>query len=671
MNCERFHNLMFEYTDGTLRQAHRAEVDAHLETCASCRTALAEERAFAGHVRQAFEREAARLKVSPHLHLKVKAALAVKPVTLLGTIARIFMNRRKTFLKVAVAASIVVVLAFLGLSSFPPLLMRQYGHEVPRPFSAPESSSTPAQAGRQVGYVVPQTYSPPAPHRMPGQAGQIALSLGSGVSKAVGDSVQSAPRLDAVRPQSAPFNTENYNLIVENQFLESKNNPLSTFSIDVDTAAYANMRRFIIAGQKPPKDAVRIEELINYFSYEYPQPAGEHPFTVTTEAAQCPWNKEHTLVLIGLQSKRIPVETLPPNNLVFLLDVSGSMDEPEKLPLLQSAFKMLTRQLRPVDRVAIVVYAGNAGLVLDSTAGDRKDSILAAIEKLEAGGTTAGGEGVQLAYTIAKQNFLKGGNNRVILATDGDFNVGASSDAELVRMIEEKRKEGIYLSVLGFGTGNLKDSRMEQLADKGNGNYAYIDNILEAKKVLVNELGATLLTVAKDVKLQIEFNPATVKAYRLIGYENRLLAKEDFNDDTKDAGEMGAGHSVTALYELMPADSTQTVSRVDDLKYQASTVKPSSELMTVKIRYKKPDSDTSTLLTKVLDAPATTATSMSENLGFAGAVAEFGMLLRDAQFKGAASYEDVLARAKAAKGKDDNGNRAEFIRIVEQAELLK
>jgi Ca-activated chloride channel family protein len=469
------------------------------------------------------------------------------------------------------------------------------------------------------------------------------------------------------------YNTEEYDKINDNEFKEVKNNALSTFSIDVDAASYSNVRRFIMQGSLPPKDAVRVEEMINYFSYDYPQPKGDDPFSITMEMAGCPWNKEHKLVHIGLQGKEIAVDKLPSSNLVFLLDVSGSMDEPNKLPLLKSALELLTDQLRPEDHVSIVVYAGAAGVVLPSTPGNRKDKIKDALEELQAGGSTAGGAGILLAYKIAKENFIKGGNNRVILATDGDFNVGVSSDGELVRMIEEKREEGVFLTVLGFGTGNYKDSKMEQLADKGNGNYAYIDNLLEAKKVLVKEMGATLNTIAKDVKIQVEFNPAFVKSYRLVGYENRVLANEDFNDDKKDAGDMGAGHAVTALYEIIPAGSSENTADVNPLKYQVSTLtaeaKASSEVMTVKFRYKEPDGKTSKLITQTVnDRPFTV--QASENFRFSAAVAEFGMLLRDSKFKGNSSYKDLLAMAKEAKGKDEEGYRAEFIRLVEMSELL-
>ena len=470
------------------------------------------------------------------------------------------------------------------------------------------------------------------------------------------------------------FNTEEYSRIYENRFLEVVQNPLSTFSIDVDPASYANVRRFLNYGQMPPKDAVRIEEMINYFDYDYPLPDDGRPFSVITDASPCPWNNGHRLVRIGIKGKEIPRDKLPPTNLVFLIDVSGSMQSPDKLPLLKSAFKMLVNQLRPADRIAIAVYASSEGLALPSTSGKNKKAILDVLDKLEAGGCTAGAAGIQLAYRTAKENFIKGGNNRVILATDGDFNVGVSSTSELIRMIEQKREEGIFLSVLGFGSGNLKDSRMEQLADKGNGNYAYIDNITEAKKVLVNQMAGTLFTIAKDVKIQVEFNPARVKAYKLIGYENRMLNKEDFNDDKKDAGELGVGHTVTALYELVPAGSKEKISKVDDLKYQKVAPKPNSnfsgELMTVKLRYKDPDGQTSKLISKPVRDDDGEMAKMPQDLRFASAVAEFGLLLRDSEHKGSSSYRQVLELARSSRGNDTEGYRAEFIKLVEAASQL-
>jgi len=432
------------------------------------------------------------------------------------------------------------------------------------------------------------------------------------------------------------------------------------------------------SGQLPTEGAVRIEEMINYFSYEYAQPTGKDPFAVFTELAICPWNTRHQLVLISLQGKKIDVSELPPSNLTFLIDVSGSMMTPDRLPLVQASLKLLVDQLRPQDRVAIVAYAGNAGLVLASTPGNRKISIKEAIDRLEAGGSTAGGAGIQLAYKIAKENFNKEGNNRVILCTDGDFNVGASSDNALERMIEEERKSGVYLTVLGYGTGNYQDAKMQKLADKGNGNHAYIDGISEAKKVLINEFGGTLFTIAKDVKLQVEFNPAKVKGYRLIGYENRMLAKEDFNDDKKDAGDLGSGHTVTALYELIPPGvDIPEASSVDSLRYQvllsATTTeqaKFADEVMTIKLRYKQPNSDNSLLLSHPVKAKPVLIEQATDNFQFAAAVASFGMLLRNSDYKGNASYHFTKSLAQKAVGRDTEGYRKEFIQLVDAASAI-
>ena len=469
-------------------------------------------------------------------------------------------------------------------------------------------------------------------------------------------------------------NTENYSTIHENIFLQTVNNPLSTFSIDVDAASYSNMRRFINNGQRPPKDAVRIEEMVNYFNYDYAQPTGDHPFAIHTEISFAPWNEKHKLVHIGLQGKKIPTENLPASNLVFLLDVSGSMNSANKLPLLKSALKMLVENLRDEDKVSIVVYAGAAGMVLPPTRGTDKHTILGAMDKLQAGGSTAGGAGIKLAYKVAKENFVDGGNNRIILATDGDFNIGESSDAAMERLIEEKRKDGVFLTVLGFGMGNYKDSKMEILADKGNGNYAYIDNIQEARKVLVNEFGGTLFTIAKDVKLQIEFNPTKVQAYRLIGYENRMLKNEDFNDDKKDAGELGSGHTVTALYEVIPVGVESSFIPVDKLKYQTTTVtkdaSKNNEILTVKFRYKEPDGAVSKLIVHPLKDKSIDLDRTSNNFRWSAAVAEFGMLLRESEFMSNSSYQQVVSLAEGAKGDDKEGYRTEFIGMVKSFGLV-
>lgn len=470
-------------------------------------------------------------------------------------------------------------------------------------------------------------------------------------------------------------NTESYDFIKENTFSDALKVPLSTFSIDVDTASYSNVRRFLTDLELPPPDAVRIEEMINYFPYDYPLPRGNKAFSISTEISACPWAPEHHLVLIGLKGKDIEPENLPPSNLVFLVDVSGSMNDPDKLPLLIESFKLLTHELHPGDRVAIVVYAGSAGLVLPSTGDKNKKTIIGALDRLKAGGSTAGGEGIILAYDIAEKHFLKEGNNRVILATDGDFNVGPSSDAAMVRLIEEKRKKGIFLTALGFGMGNYKDSKMEKLADTGNGNYFYIDSILEAKKVLVNDLRKTLFTIAKDVKIQVEFNPFKVKSYRLLGYENRLMAAKDFDDDTKDAGEIGAGHTVTALYEIIPWSKHEARKKKVELRYQQTQLKAaasgSPELMNVKIRYKKPGGTKSTLVSRAVTKTVTPIEKTSADFRFASSVAEFGLLLRNSENKGNSSLKSVLDRAGGALAEDKYGYRKEFIKLVKIAGDIK
>ena len=468
---------------------------------------------------------------------------------------------------------------------------------------------------------------------------------------------------------------EEYNHVSENRFLSAKETPLSTFSVDVDAASYSNMRRFINQGQLPPKDAIRTEELVNYFSYDYAKPTGVDPVRITTEVGVCPWNEKHRLVRIGLKAKEIPTANLPESNLVFLIDVSGSMFGPTRLDLVKSSLKLLVNNLREKDKVAIIVYAGSAGEKLPSTSGSDKQKIREALDELQAGGSTAGGEGIRLAYKIARKNFIKGGNNRVILCTDGDFNVGVSSKEGLESLIEEERKSGVFLTVLGYGMGNYKDNKMQALAEKGNGNHAYIDNIQEANKVLVNEFGGTISTVAKDVKLQIEFNPAQVEAYRLIGYESRLLNKEDFNDDAKDAGEMGAGHVVTAFYEVVPVGvKSDYAGKVDDLKYQKVDDKKqrvytnSDELLTVKLRYKQPDKDVSKKIELVVKDDK--KNQVSPDFHFASAVAMYGQLLSDSDFKADASYEKVVALAKKGLNNDERGYRREFIRLVEAASGL-
>lgn len=482
------------------------------------------------------------------------------------------------------------------------------------------------------------------------------------------------PGIMASRMYADGMNAEEYKEIAENNFKTVSESPLSTFSIDIDAASYSNMRRYINKSELPPADAIRTEELINYFSYDYPQPTGNDPVKITTEVGACPWNVKHRLVRIGLKAKEIPTDKLPVSNLVFLIDVSGSMYGPQRLGLVQSSLKLQVNNLRDEDRVAIVVYSGSAGEKLPSTSGSDKQKIREAIDELTAGGSTAGGAGIKLAYKIAKQNFVKGGNNRIILCTDGDFNVGVSSDEGLEKLIEQERKSGVFLTVLGYGMGNYKDSKMQVLAEKGNGNHAYIDNLQEANRVLVNEFGATMHTVAKDVKLQIEFNPSQVEAYRLIGYESRLLKDEDFNNDAKDAGEMGAGHTVTAFYEVVPAGvKSDFTGKVDDLKYQKTKPTPavtnnSKELLTVKLRYKAPDGNTS----KKIEQPLIDdkKEKVSSDFRFASAVAMFGQLLRDSDFKGDATYDKVISLAKTSLDNDEKGYRREFIRLAETAEGL-
>ncbi len=469
---------------------------------------------------------------------------------------------------------------------------------------------------------------------------------------------------------------EAYARIVENEFKSPVQEALSTFSIDVDTASYANVRRMINEGRLPPPDAVRIEELLNYFAYDYPQPEGADPFAVAMEVVRCPWNAGNRLVRIGIKGREMDSAKRPPSNLVFLVDVSGSMNESNKLPLVVEGLKMLAERLGENDKVAIVVYAGNEGLALASTRGDQKDAILGALDRLQAGGSTNGGAGIVLAYKLAQENFIKGGTNRVILCTDGDFNVGVTDDGSLTRLIEEKRKSGVFLSVLGFGTGNYQDAKMEQLADHGNGNYAYIDTPNEARKVLVEQMSGTLVTIAKDVKIQVEFNPSQVAGYRLIGYENRVLAKEDFNDDTKDAGEIGAGHTVTALYEIVPGGSPVPVVDVDDLKYQAPAKllaegEAARELLTVKLRFKAPDADTSVKREYPVTDAGRDYAEASADTKFAAAVAAYGMLLRGSKFAGSVTLAGVIELAEAGLGDDPNGYRREFVDLARRAKQLR
>lgn len=469
-------------------------------------------------------------------------------------------------------------------------------------------------------------------------------------------------------------NREEYNHNAENRFKSPVKDPLSTFSIDVDAASYSNIRRFINQGEMPPKDAVRIEEMINYFNYNYPKPTGNDPVRITTEVGICPWNKTHRLVQIGLKAREIESKNLPASNFVLLIDVSGSMFGPTRLELVKSSLRLLVNNLREKDRVAIITYCGDARVALPSTPGNEKQKIKDALETLTAGGSTAGGAGIKEAYRIAQKNFIAQGNNRIILCTDGDFNVGASSETELENLIESKRKSGIFLTVLGYGMGNYKDNKMQILAQKGNGNHAYIDNIQEANKVLVNEFGSTMYAVAKDVKLQVEFNPAKVQSYRLVGYETRILNNEDFNDDTKDAGEMGAGHTVTVLYEIIPTGISGNIpGSIDPLKYQTETnintqTSNSSELLTVKLRYKTPEEEKSKKIEKSVTDMG--KDNVSPDFRFASAVAMFAQLLKDSDFKGEATYDKVIETANKGLSFDPEGYRAEFVRLVQSAKGL-
>lgn len=467
----------------------------------------------------------------------------------------------------------------------------------------------------------------------------------------------------------AAHNTEEYSYNPENAFMAVADAPLSTFGADVDTASYANIRRMVLEGERIPEDAVRIEEMLNYFYYDYPEPKGEEPFSVTTRVSQCPWNKKHDLLQIGMQAKKLDESKLSKSNLVFLLDVSGSMDAPDKLDLVKRAFLMLTENLGPEDTISIVTYASDDRVVLDGVSGENKTKIMSAIENLWAGGSTAGSKGIETAYELAGKHFIKGGNNRVILATDGDLNVGVTSEGDLARLIQEKKNSGVYLSVLGFGTGNIKDNKMEALADHGNGQYAYVDSLAEAKKVLVEEMGGTLFTVAKDVKFQVEFNPSRVKGYRLIGYENRLMEAQDFDDDTKDGGEIGAGHRVTALYELIPADSEEEMRGVE-LKYQQDEGQSretglDGEWLTVKVRYKEPDADVSRLLEYPVRDDSFFV-DMPEDMIFASCVAETGMLLKQSEYAGDSSYEDVINRLKGLERVREDDYSEEFLYLVKR-----
>ena len=543
-----------------------------------------------------------------------------------------------------------------------------YGTQKRKDLTGSVATMAPAQklqgrvAGVAVGKAERRRRTAPSPSYAPDQ-----MDLAGSPPPAVSYDREVLP----ARPEAGAGDT--YANIQENAFRLVAKEPLSTFSLDVDNASYSNVRRFLNEGQLPPRDAVRVEEMLNYFHYQLPAPpaTSPDPVRISAELSECPWAPGHQLARIGIQARQVETAQLPPANLVFLVDVSGSMMGPDRLPLVQAGLKLLVRQLRPQDHVALVAYAGAAGLVLPPTPGSQPQVILDAIDRLEAGGSTAGGAGLRLAYSTASQFFKKEGNNRVILATDGDFNVGESSDEAMEQLIVQQRETGVFLTVLGCGRGNLRDSRMELLADKGNGNYAYLDNLDEARRTLVAQFGGTLFTVAKDVKLQIEFNPARVADYRLIGYENRLLANEDFNNDRKDAGELGAGHTVTALYELVPVGTEKPL--IDPLKYQLPQPKagsPAAEILTVKLRYKEPQGSKSKLLAQPLAGAAVAIAQASADQQFAAAVAEFGLLLRQSEQRGTATYATAAQLAQAGRGPDADGYRAELLRLVKLAEGL-
>jgi Ca-activated chloride channel family protein len=660
------------YALGELPARERAEVEACLAESEALRRELEEIHSTVAALRDA-------LAAEPHVELSPQQRAAIeeqaqKARVVRFPMARILFGPRA----LAIAASLVVV-ALGSWTTFqsrrsadlPPVQPRTFGAQpvVPPalPTIAPPASLAGGPGGIEggvVGGVVGGTIDRSALERL--------RSLGyvqGGEARHVAPI--EVPPEGSIRSPSAEFTTEAYDHIGDNPFILVSQDPRSTFSVDVDTASYSIVRRFLTGGTLPPKDAVRIEELVNYFRYDYASPAGPEPFAVHMETASCPWKPDHRLVRIGIKGRELPRGERPPANLVFLLDVSGSMHAANKLPLVQAAMKLLVNELGRKDRVAIVVYAGAEGLALPSTSIESKAAIVDVLDRLEAGGTTHGSAGLKLAYETAEKHFIKGGVNRVILATDGDFNVGITNQGELIRLIEEKAKSGVLLTALGFGMGNLKDSTLEKLADHGNGNYAYIDTLWEARKVLVDQIGATLVTIAKDVKLQLEFNPSAVKAFRLIGYENRVLAHQDFNDDGKDAGDIGAGHTVTALYEVVPAGGDVEVPGVDPLKYQEPS-RPgarakSDEVLTLKLRHKLPEGDKSALMEVTLRDERRAFEGASTDFRFAAAVASFGMVLRDSPYRGAANLDKTLKWAKASLGDDDGSLRAEFVTLVDRA----
>jgi Ca-activated chloride channel homolog len=637
------------YALGDLDDEERSAVEPLIAAFPDTRREVEEIRAAAAALREAFA-SAPRHELTPEQRLAIEAVAARQPVTIMRSGRRV---AGPLWLAAMLAAAAAVVIAI----SMPSLLRARVAR-VQEPFAVAPSSTVAAVT--------------PAPRPTTGTPSQKQVEQLEGLGYVGGD--KSVDDLQGVRAPSAPFNTEAYDHTPENPFVLVAQDPRSTFSVDVDTASYAIVRRFLNGGELPPKDAVRIEELVNYFPYAYAPPTDGRPFAVHMDTVACPWKPAHRLVRVALKGRDIPRGERPPANLVFLLDVSGSMAEPNKLPLVKAAVRLLVNELGPRDRVAIVVYAGAEGLALASTPATERAAILSAIELLSPGGATHGSAGIRLAYETATANFIKGGVNRVILATDGDFNVGVTSQGALVRLIEEKAKTGVFLTALGFGRGNLKDSTLEKLADHGNGNYAYIDGLAEARKVLVEQVGATLVTIAKDVKLQIEFNPRQVKAFRLVGYENRVLAHQDFNDDKRDAGDIGAGHTVTAFYELVPVGAPLSVPGVDPLKYQQAPRPPAGsdtgELLTLKLRYKQSDAEQGSLIEVPLRESNKAFRDAPADFRFAAAVAAFGMTLRDSPHRGDADLAKVLEWAKAGLGEDKEGIRAEFLQLVEKARTL-
>src|SRR6266403_3459906 len=691
------------YALDELDEPERSAISRAVAESAEAQRYLDEIRALARALKSEF---AAEIEKEP----PVLSSLTESALELAQSSGRTELSRTLTdihddawFWSIARPLAIAAVLALLAVVSVVAIFsLRREGVQVAqsewarlpavplKPADVEGEFQTPMDAAASPAAAAARSPSAAAPAKMSKQVASKAASLNysvaqasvsAGLAQARVSAVREWERFREVRAPSGEFNTAAYDHIVENPFLNAKDNPLSTFSIDVDTASYSNMRRFISEGSLPPKDAVRVEEMINYFTYDYAQPSDDKPFAVHVDLASCPWETSHRLVRIGLKGKEIATDKRGPSNLVFLLDVSGSMTPRERLPLVKQAMRLLVEKLTENDRVAIVVYAGASGLALPSITGDHKEQILEALENLQSSGSTNGAEGIQLAYKIAADNFIKGGVNRVILATDGDINVGVTNQGDLIRLIEEKAKSGVFLSVLGVGTDNLKDSTMQKLADKGNGNYAYLDSLDEARKVLVQQINGTLMTIAKDVKIQVEFNPARVASYRLIGYEKRMLRKEDFNNDRVDAGEIGAGHTVTALYEVVPVGAVSnpaaSVPPVNPLKYSsdersASTpLTSSNEMLTVKLRYKKPDGDRSELVERAVTDTGGNFGNAPVDLKFAAAVAEFGMILRDSEYKGNGTFAAVLEWAQEGKGSDATGYRAGFIELVRKAQALK